>query len=155
MAADQERRQFIGTGAAITAGLALGAFSRESLAADPKNLSAETFIGRYDSRLDDTGVRKLIAGQTIMGVTYKGSEYLAYFDPNGTVDKMIDVRRDQGRWSVQDRRLGFDFPKLAGGKPFALEIYRYRNGVLHKGWSPQEKRWTWFVVEPGKAKEFG
>jgi hypothetical protein len=25
--------------------------------------------------------------------------------------------------------------------------------ALYKGYSPDEKRWTWFVTEPGKAKE--
>lgn len=153
MSKTESRRVFLGNGAVIGAGIALGAFTRASLAATPKVQAENVFLDRSDHRLDEAEIRKLLKGNTMIGVTHRGSEYVAYLGNDGTVDKRIDVRREVGRWIAKLGALYFQFPTLANGERFGLQIYEYKQGVLYKGWSPDEKRWTWFVVEPGKAKE--
>lgn len=152
MGSDDSRRTFLGTGTALATGLALGVFTKSSLAAEPKTKAAKAFLRRADRRLDAAAIRNLVVGKTMMGVTYKGAEYLAYFSPDGTVDKMVDVRREKGRWTIVDDTLAFKFPTLGGGAPFSLQVHRHPSGRIHKAWSPTDARWTWFIVEAGKAK---
>ena len=75
----KSRRDFFKTGAAITAGMALGAFTAAGLAGEPKAMAANTFLDRYDKRIAGAELGELLVGHTMMGVTYKGREYLAYF----------------------------------------------------------------------------
>ncbi len=148
-----KRREFLQYGSAVGAGLALGAFTRTSLASQPKTMADSDFLGRFDTPMSDQEIRKLVVGNTMDGVTFKGQEYLAYLDPDGTVDKMIGERREVGRWDIENGGIGFQFPTLAGGNHFFLKVYHHKNGVLYKGWSPDEQRWVWFVTDPGKAAE--
>lgn len=147
------RRTFIGTGAAISAGVALGAFTRASLAKQPRTMTQSAFLDRSDRRLNDAQIRRLLVGNSMFGVTHKGHEYVAYIDEDGSVDKMVGDRRETGRWAIRDGKLYLKFPTLASGEEFALELYKYRLEALYKGYSPKERRWTWFVTERGKAKE--
>ena len=153
MSNSNSRRTFLGTGAVISAGIALGAFTKASLAKQPRTMTQSAFLQRSDRRLDDDEMRLMLVGNTMMGVTYKGDEYLAFLDADGSVDKLIGDRRETGQWKIQDRLLVMKFPTLAGGAEFSLKLYKYRLTALYKGYSPTESRWTWFVIEPGKAKE--
>ncbi len=85
----------------------------------------------------------------------KASHSYAVHEANGDgkIDKMVGDRRETGDWQIVDRQLLLQFPTLAGGEQFGLQIYRYKDGVLYKGWSSGEQRWIWFVSEPGKAEE--
>ena len=147
------RRVFLKTGAAIATGVALGAFTAAGLAGEPKEKAARAFLDRYDKRIGGAELGKLLVGHTMMGVTYKGREFLAYFSEDGTVTKLIDDRRESGRWEISDGKLQMQFPTLAQGDRFAMEVWRYKDSVLYKGWSAGQERWAWFVLEPGKAKE--
>jgi hypothetical protein len=153
MSNSRSRRTFIGAGAAISAGIALGAFTKASLAKQPRTMTQNAFLQRSDRRLDDTQTRLLLAGNSMIGVTHKGAEYVAYLAKDGSVDKLIGNRRETGRWKIRDGMLFMKFPTLANGKEFGLKLYKYRLTALYKGYSPNESRWTWFVTEPGKAKE--
>ncbi len=153
MSKTKSRRNFLGTGAVVSMGVALGAFSRAGLAKQPRTMTKNAFLDRADKPLSDAEIRRLVVGNTLVGVTYKGGEYLAYLNKDGSVDKMIDDRRETGRWKIADGTLYLKFPTLASGEEFGLQIYKYRTSPLYKGYSPSEKRWTWFVTEPGKAKE--
>lgn len=153
MISDDSRRKFLGTTSVIATGLALGAFTKSSLAADPKNIPADVFVKRADRLLGAAAIRDLVAGKTMIGITHKGGEFLAYFDSDGTVAKMVDVRREKGRWQITQNNLAFKFPTLGGGAPFSLQIHQHPTGPLYKAWSPTDQRWAWFVVEPGRAKE--
>jgi hypothetical protein len=149
----KDRRGFLATSTVISAGITLGAFTRTSLAAQPKTMAESTFVDRSDKRLDDAEIKELLTDRTLMGVTYKGQEFLAYLDADGKIDKMVGDRRETGDWKVVDGELVMQFPTLAGGEQFSLQLYQYKNGVLYKGWSPGQQRWMWFVSEPGKAQE--
>ena len=140
-----KRRDLLNFGAVLGTGLAMGAFTTKSLAQLPKTMDKGDFVGGFDERLDEDQLRRLISGHTIDGVTYKGQEYSAYFDPNGMVDKAVGNRREQGQWQIKDDTLQMQFPTLAGGDRFDLQVYAHQNGGLYKGWSEGERRWTWFV----------
>lgn len=51
MSSETTRRRFLGAGTVIATGRAGGAFTRESLAADPKEKPADLFVKRADKRL--------------------------------------------------------------------------------------------------------
>jgi len=148
-----KRRDFLQLGTVISAGLAAGAFTTASLAAQPKTMSKDSFLGRFDTRLGTDEIRQLMVGNTMEGVTFKGQEYIAFVNEDGTVDKMVGDRRETGTWEIKDNGIAFQFPTLANGGRFFLEIYHHKNGELYKGWSVDENRWVWFVTEPGKASE--
>ena len=118
-------------------------------------MTQNAFLQRTDRRLDDVEMRLVLVGNTMIGVTYKGEEYLAHIAKDGSVDKMIGKRRETGRWEIRDGVLYMKFPTLAGGAKFNLKLYKYRLTTLYKGYSSTENRWTWFVAEPGKAQELG
>jgi hypothetical protein len=153
MTASTTRRSLLVGSAVIGTGLALGAFTRASLAAMPLTMSEKAFLDRFDHRLDNASIRDLLVGNTMEGVTFKGDEFLAYIAPDGAVDKIIGDRRDSGKWQIENDEFSMEFKQLAGGKPFSLRVFQFKDSNLFKGWSPTEKRWAWFVVEPGKAKE--
>lgn len=148
------RRNVLGLGAALSAGIAAGAFTRESLAAEPKTKAEGAFVGRYDERLGPEEIRATLVGNTMAGVTYKGQEFLMFVGEDGKVDKLVGDRRETGDWEIADGTIAMQYPTLAGGQKFALELFRFQNHpALFKGYSPTERRWIWFVMEEGRAPE--
>ena len=145
-----KRRTFLGNSIVLSSGLAVGAFSAESLAAAPATQSKKMFLQKSDERLDDKELQSLFAADTpisIHGVTYQGSQYTQLLKADGTTVKEIDDgRKEQGKWRIENDELLMNFPSIGGGKPLVLQIYRFDKGNLYRAWSPATGRWSWFAV---------
>ena len=151
---DKHRRQFLLSGLAISAGVASGAFSQASLAASPAKQAKDLFTTPNDKQLTDKELTILLSDNTMAGVTHKGSQYMTYLQKGGTAIKEIDDgRKEKGQWKIENNELTLRFPTIASGESFSMMIYRFKQGDLYKGWAPKTHRWTWFIVEQGKASE--
>ena len=150
----KNRRQFLISSLAVSAGVATGAFSQASLADTPAKQKKDLFMSENDTRIKGQALNTLLSNNTMAGVTHKGSQYMTYLQKGGIAIKEIDDgRKEKGHWSVKNDELMLEFPTIAGGEAFSMIIYRFKQGNLYKGWSPKTHRWTWFIVEPGKATE--
>ncbi|MCL1127564.1 hypothetical protein [Shewanella surugensis] len=70
---DIHRRQFIFSNLATSAGVASGAFSQASLASAPEKQAQNLSHHPNDKQLTDKELTTLLSGNTMTGVTHKGS----------------------------------------------------------------------------------
>ena len=150
MSKNLRRRTFLGNSLVLSSGLAVGAFSAESLAAAPQTQSKKMFLDDSDQRLDGKELQSLFkkdAPVSIHGVTYKGSQYTQVINADGTTVKEIDDgRKEDGKWRIEDDELVMHFPSIGGGERLVLQSYRFNRGNLYNAWSPKTGRWSWFAV---------
>jgi hypothetical protein len=150
MSKNVKRRTFLGNSIVLSSGLAVGAFSAESLAEAPATQSRKLFLHKSDKRLHNKELRSLFnadAPISLQGITYKGSQFTQLMKADGTIVKeMDDGRKEKGQWSIKKDELVMKFPTIAGGEQIPLQIYRFKKGNLYKAWSPSTGRWSWFVI---------
>ncbi|MEM7022969.1 MAG: hypothetical protein AAF637_10280 [Pseudomonadota bacterium] len=158
---DQQRRSIlIG---AITATVSVAATGRGPRAAEDRREvlrrqlgdSFDTFVlTREDRQLDGPEIRTLVSGNTAYGIMHDGEPYLLYFDPSGTgLVKIAERPVEQGKWWIDEENyITSVWPLAAGGEEIPCLYFSTSQSDIYKNLSIPGRRWSTFVLEPGRAE---
>lgn len=101
--------------------------------------------------LSATEVKSLISGNTLIGETDKGFDYIAYYRPDGTAHLKSKKFDEKGKWRV-DQADGYcsQWTSINDGKEQCRRIYKVSSG--YQFIRPDGSDSSTFTIEKGNTK---